>query len=239
MKINSYILPRILRSWEQIYSAYTSIYIQRKEFFDERKKLENKQIKLEKLLAKIEEDSFIFSIPGKFPEAYYKSISELQRRKVYNKATQTLCDLLHQTMKSERKTRHLFNAKYGTFMPQSIQSDLSVKCMDIVYSREQAIQNSDFKFIDKIQIKNTAVSKQLYELLQSIFKTISSQFRDLEQKDSADAAINEKMEKENKELLLQASELKANEEKLRAEHEQELSIIKASSTGKDRNILEQ
>lgn len=37
-------------------------------------------------MAKIEEDSFIFSIPGKFPEAYYKSISELQRRKIYNKA---------------------------------------------------------------------------------------------------------------------------------------------------------
>jgi len=101
-------------------------------------------------MAKVEEDSFIFSIPGKFPEAYYKSISELQRRKVYNKAVQTLCDLLHQTMRSERKTRHLFNSKYGTFMPQSIQSDLSIKCMDIVYSREQAIQNSDFKFIDKI-----------------------------------------------------------------------------------------
>ena len=124
-------------------------------------------------------------------------------------------------------------------MPQSIQSDLSIKCMDIMYSREQAIQNSDFKFIDKIQIKNADVSKQLYELLQSIFKTISSQFRDLVQKDSAEAAKNEKMEKDNKELLLQIGELKANEEKLRTKYEKELSMIKESVSEKDKNLLNQ
>jgi hypothetical protein len=33
-----------------------------------------------KILDKLVEDSFIFTIPGKFPEAYHKSIAELQRR---------------------------------------------------------------------------------------------------------------------------------------------------------------
>ena len=46
-------------------------------------------------MAKLDEDVFIFSIPGKFPKAYKNTINELQRRKVYNKAFVTLCDIMH------------------------------------------------------------------------------------------------------------------------------------------------
>jgi hypothetical protein len=47
------------------------------------------------------------------------------------------------------------------------------------------------------------------------------------------------MEKENKGMLLQIEELKANEEKLRAKYEKELSMIKESSSEKDKNLLNQ
>ena len=47
------------------------------------------------------------------------------------------------------------------------------------------------------------------------------------------------MEKDNKELLLQIGELKANEEKLRTKYEKELSMIKESVSEKDKNLLNQ
>jgi hypothetical protein len=79
-----------------------------------------KQNKLTKQLSKLQEDSFIFSVPGKFPEAYRKTIDELQRRKVFNIATKKLCYLLQRVMKSESKTRESFNSKYGDYLPISI-----------------------------------------------------------------------------------------------------------------------
>lgn len=80
--------------------------------------------------------------------------------------------------------------------------------------------------------------------MKSIFKTISSEFQDLVQHTSVDATkkekmetLNEKLEEDNKELLLQIGELRANEENLRAKYEKELSMIKEYSNGKDENIL--
>lgn len=49
--------------------------------------------------------------------------------------------------------------------------------------------------------------------------------------------LNEKLEEDNKELLLQIGELRANEENLRAKYEKELSMIKEYSNEKDENIL--
>jgi hypothetical protein len=69
---------------------------------------------------KLDEDSYIFTIPGKFPEAYHKTISELQRRKAYNIAIEKACTLLQRVVKSERKSRDDFNAKYGDYLPVSI-----------------------------------------------------------------------------------------------------------------------
>ena len=71
-------------------------------------------------MKKLDDDVFIFSIPGKFPEAYYNTISELQRRKVYNKALATLCDMMHNVTRAERKTRNAFNGKYGNYLPSVI-----------------------------------------------------------------------------------------------------------------------
>ena len=89
----------ILRSWHEISGVCSAIYLQRKQFFEERKKFENKQIKLTKLMTKLEEDSYIFTIPAKFPEAYHRTIQELQRRKIYNEAISKVCILMHRVTK--------------------------------------------------------------------------------------------------------------------------------------------
>jgi len=71
-------------------------------------------------LNKLEEDCFIFTVPGKFPEAYRKTIDELQRRKSYNVAAHKVCYLLQRAIKSERKSRDGFNCKYGDYLPKNI-----------------------------------------------------------------------------------------------------------------------
>ena len=75
-------------------------------------------------MIKLEEDSYIFTIPGKFPEAFQKTIEELVRRKVFNIAIEKLCQLFQRVTKSERKARDGFNGKYGDYLPVSIQGDL-------------------------------------------------------------------------------------------------------------------
>lgn len=84
---------RIRQYWQVIKSNCDTIYIQRKQFFEDRKKFENKQQKLSLLLNKLNDDCFIFTIPGKFPEAYHKTIDELIRRKAYNIALDRLCTI--------------------------------------------------------------------------------------------------------------------------------------------------
>ena len=83
----------ILRAWSEISEICNTIYAQRKQFFEERKKFENKQNKLTKLMNKLDEDAYIFTVPGKFPEAYRKTIDELQRRRSYNMAAEKVCYL--------------------------------------------------------------------------------------------------------------------------------------------------
>jgi hypothetical protein len=50
-------------------------------------------------MTKLEEDSYIFTIPAKFPEAYHRTIQELQRRKIYNEAISKVCILMHRVTK--------------------------------------------------------------------------------------------------------------------------------------------
>ena len=53
------------------------IYLHRKQFFEEKKRAEVKVDHLDRFMRKLDEDSYILTIPGKFPEAYQKTIGEL------------------------------------------------------------------------------------------------------------------------------------------------------------------
>jgi len=125
---------KILRAWSDINGICNTIYAQRKQFFEDRKKFDNKQNKLVKVMNKLEEDAYIFTVPGKFPEAYRKTIDELQRRKSYNIAAEKVCYLFQKVMKSERKQRDNFNGKYGDYLPVSIQEDLQLQPIDILFN---------------------------------------------------------------------------------------------------------
>ena len=102
------------------------------------RKFDSKSNKLALLLNKLEEDSYIFSVPGKFPEAYMKTIDELQRRKAYSVAAEKVCYLFQRVMKMERKQREVFNCKYGDYLPASIQNDLSIVPIDILFNHEES-----------------------------------------------------------------------------------------------------
>ena len=116
-----------------------------------------KQNKITRQLQKIEEESFIFSVPGKFPEAYRKTIDELQRRKIFNIATKKLCYLLQRVLKSESKTRSSFNSKYGDYLPISIQGNLWAEPIEILLNHEEVAVSENYEFIDKIDTKNEDV----------------------------------------------------------------------------------
>lgn len=75
---------KIMVSWTHVSNVHDQIFQNRKQYFDDRNALLTKQNKLTRQLKKLEEESFIFSVPGKFPEAYRKTIDELIRRKVFN-----------------------------------------------------------------------------------------------------------------------------------------------------------
>lgn len=68
---------KIVIYWKEIQIRCKDIYAQRKQFFEDRKKFETKHEKLMRMTQKLDEDSYIFTIPGKFPEAYHKTINEL------------------------------------------------------------------------------------------------------------------------------------------------------------------
>ena len=91
------------------------------------------------MINKLDEDSYIFTIPGKFPEAYHKTIDELQRRKAYNIAVEKMCTHLQKVVKQERKARDSFNQKYGDYLPVIIQSDLSIQPIQLLFCREENI----------------------------------------------------------------------------------------------------
>lgn len=96
------------------------------------------------MLNKLHEDSYIFGVPGKFPEAYGQTIEELERRKVSNIATERICYNLQKLLKQERKSRDLFNEKYGDYLPLSIQCDLSVKPIDILFNQEESETSQNY-----------------------------------------------------------------------------------------------
>lgn len=83
---------------------------------------------------KLVDDSFIFSIPGKFPEAYHKTIDELQRRKEYNESMRYLSIIMQNVMKNERKKRSKFNRKFADYLPNIINTDLETESIDIIIS---------------------------------------------------------------------------------------------------------
>jgi hypothetical protein len=76
LRINEF-MTSIIHSWSEISDVCNTIFEQRKQFFEEMRKFDSKSNKLALLLNKLEEDSYIFSVPGKFPEAYMKTIDEL------------------------------------------------------------------------------------------------------------------------------------------------------------------
>ena len=99
------------------------------------------------------DDCFVFTIPGKFPEAYYKTIDELLRRKAQNQAIKEVCKLFQSCIKSERKLREQFNKKYGEYLPVSIQGDLAKQPFDILFCQEECLTAANYQFIDKVEVK--------------------------------------------------------------------------------------
>ena len=130
-------------------------------------------------MTKLEEDSYIFTIPAKFPEAYYRTIEELKRRKVYNLAISKICSLMHRATKAERKGRDAFNGKFGDYLPVSIQADLSINPIDILYCQQEALVIQDYQLIENIDIPERKIAEKLEEILQKIFKDITFNLRDL------------------------------------------------------------
>ena len=58
-----------------------------------------------------------FKIPKKFPEAYIKSLSEVERRQTFNQCLVYMCDKLKSLTQEEKKLRDDFNNNYGKYLP--------------------------------------------------------------------------------------------------------------------------
>lgn len=162
----------IVINWERIDEIQGLIMDQRNQFYQERLKFQDKQDNLTRLCTKLEEDTYIFTIPGKFPEAYRKTIYELQRRKAYNCAVEKLCYHLEKIIKKERSTRDNFNLKYGDYLPKSIQSDLQLQPTQILFSTEDSIVSSGYQFIEKVEIKKEDIIEKLQDIISKVFKHI-------------------------------------------------------------------
>ena len=66
------------------------------------------------------------SIPGKVPEAYMKTIDEMQRRKAFSIALERMYMSIQRVVKTERKHRNEFNTKYGDYLPFTTAKELNI-----------------------------------------------------------------------------------------------------------------
>ena len=131
------------------------------------------------LLNKLNDDCFIFTIPGKFPEAYHETIDELTRRKAYNIALERLCTIFKRALKAERKAREGFNRKYGEYLPISIQGDLQQQTIDIIFSNQEVALSKEYNFIDQIEISKDLIVEKFVDIFNKLFSDIKVNFKEL------------------------------------------------------------
>jgi hypothetical protein len=104
-------------------------------------------------MKRLEEDSFIFSIPAKIPEAYQKTMFELQRRKAFSISIAQTCELLQNIIIKEKKQRNNFKQQYGLYLSSKILNDVNIEPMQPLFCYQENTVNQDFHFIKNIEVQ--------------------------------------------------------------------------------------
>ena len=172
----STMVNKIIYGWKEIKFRCNKIYDIRGQYFQERTKEEKRQQKLDHTMLKLEEDAFIFDVPGKFPEAMQATVEELGRRKSFNVAFVKMCNNLQKVAKQERNEQKNFNTKYGDYLSSTLQSDLMKSPISIMFNHQENFVNNQLEFSEEIVPQKEDVLTKFQEILGKVFKDIPIQF---------------------------------------------------------------
>ena len=130
-------------------------------------------------MKQLDKESIFLSVPGKVPEAYTKTIEEMQRRKAFSIALERMYMSIQRVVKTERKIRNEFNGKFGDYLPFTTATELNIMPIQIIFCQAESETSQKYQFINKIEIEKQEILTKLKEICSKVFKDIPFSFPEL------------------------------------------------------------